>query len=65
MPHEIDTTTGQAAVFTAGAPRWCGLGRNIQLKRSSAPKPIELAGLDWMVDQCPVSARRDDTRRKC
>jgi hypothetical protein len=30
MPHEIDISTGQAAVFTAGAPPWHGLGRNIQ-----------------------------------
>ena len=42
MPHEIDTTTGQAAVFTAGAPRWCGLERNIQLAVISV-QAIELA----------------------
>ena len=35
MPHEIDTTTGSAAVFVAGTPPWHGLGRNVQEAISS------------------------------
>jgi len=59
MPHEIDTTTGVAAVFTAGAPPWHGLGRNVQEAQSSQ-QAIQLAGLDWLVEQWPISAIAPD-----
>ena len=59
MPHDIDTTTGQAAVFTAGAPPWHGLGQNIN-EAAISSEAIRLAGLDWIVDQWPVSAIAPD-----
>jgi phage/plasmid-like protein (TIGR03299 family) len=55
MPHEIDTTTGQAAVFTTGQPPWHGLGVTIDHAATSA-RAIGLAGLDWTVDQWPLQA---------
>lgn len=55
MSHEIDQSTGAAAVFTAGTPPWHGLGRNVTEAVTSA-EAIRLAGLDWTVVQWPVSA---------
>ena len=55
MPHEIDETTGIAAVFTAGAPPWHGLGRNVE-EAVTSQQAIELAGLNWHVDQWPICA---------
>jgi phage/plasmid-like protein (TIGR03299 family) len=59
MAHEIDTTTGKAAVFTAGTPPWHGLGRNVA-EAVSSQQAIELAGLDWQVVQWHVSATSPD-----
>ncbi|MGD0465001.1 MAG: DUF932 domain-containing protein [Tepidisphaeraceae bacterium] len=59
MPHEIDTTTGSAAVFVAGTPPWHGLGRNVQ-EAITSQQAIELSGLDWCVDQWPISASAPD-----
>jgi phage/plasmid-like protein (TIGR03299 family) len=59
MSHEIDTTIGSAAVFVAGTPPWHGLGRNIQ-EAVNSEQAIGLAGLDWIVDQWPVSAQEPD-----
>jgi phage/plasmid-like protein (TIGR03299 family) len=59
MAHEIDTTTGKAAVFTAGTPPWHGLGRNVA-EAVSSQQAIELAGLNWEVVQWPVSATGPD-----
>ena len=59
MAHEIDTTTGKAAVFTTGTPPWHGLGQNVQQAVTSA-QAIDLAGLNWHVDQWPVSAVAPD-----
>ena len=39
MPHEIDQTTGSAAVFVAGSPPWHGLGRSMLPKPSSVSRP--------------------------
>jgi hypothetical protein len=59
MSHEIDQTTGSAAVFVAGSPPWHGLGRNVA-EAIVSQQAIELAGLDWLVDQWPVSAHAPD-----
>ena len=37
MAHEIDMTTGVAAVFTVGEPPWHGLGANITEAQTSPP----------------------------
>jgi len=58
MPHEIDTTTGRAAVFvthTSGGPAWHGLGTIIDTAATSRDA-IQLAGLDWQVEQWPIEA---------
>ena len=55
MPHEIDQTAGRAAVFTVGTPPWHGLGTTVTSAVTSQ-EAIGLAGLDWLVEQWPVSA---------
>lgn len=55
MAHEIDMSTGQAAVFTVGEPPWHGLGANIQEAQTSQ-EAITLAHLDWGVELWPVRA---------
>lgn len=55
MPHEIDTSRGTAAVFTAGEMPWHRLGTNITAAATSI-EAIRLAGLDWQVEQWPVAA---------
>jgi phage/plasmid-like protein (TIGR03299 family) len=57
MPHEIDTTTGRAAVFVTGRPPWHGLGTVVGEAQTSADA-IQLAGLDWEVEQWPLLARK-------
>lgn len=59
MPHEIDQTTGHAAVFTVGTPPWHGLGTTVASAVSSQ-EAIGLAGLDWQVEQWPVTAVAPD-----
>ena len=59
MPHEIDTTTGTAAVLTAGLPPWHGLGQNVA-EAVNSQEAIRLAGLDWSVQQWPVAACAPD-----
>ena len=59
MAHEIDTTTGTAAVFTAGEAPWHGLGKNVA-EAVNSNQAIGLAGLDWLVEQWPVSAVAPD-----
>ena len=58
MAHEIDTTTGRAAVIVAGMPAWHRLGTNVAEVQTSADA-IRLAALDWQVEQWPLVARRD------
>lgn len=53
--HNIDQTTGRAAVFVAGEPPWHGLGTVIEQAVSSA-EAIKLAGLDWAVEQWRLQA---------
>ena len=55
MAHEIDQTTGRAAVFVTGEPAWHRLGTVIEQATTSA-EAIGLAGLDWRVEQWPVRA---------
>ncbi|HVT87735.1 MAG TPA: DUF932 domain-containing protein [Tepidisphaeraceae bacterium] len=55
MAHEIDQTTGKAAVFVTGEPAWHRLGTVIEQATTSA-QAIGLAGLDWNVAQWPVRA---------
>jgi phage/plasmid-like protein (TIGR03299 family) len=55
VAHEIDQTTGRAAVFVTGEPAWHRLGTVIELATTSA-EAIGLAGLDWRVEQWPVRA---------
>jgi phage/plasmid-like protein (TIGR03299 family) len=55
MAHEIDQTTGTAAVFVTGEPAWHKLGTVIEQAATSA-EAIGLAGLDWRVEQWPVRA---------
>ena len=50
MAHEIDQTTGRAAVFVTGEPAWHRLGTVIEQATTSA-EAIGLAGLDWRVEQ--------------
>ena len=59
MSHEIDSTTGSAAVFTAGQLPWHGLGRNVTQAVDSR-QAITLAGLDWRVGQWPIHAAAPD-----
>ena len=59
MPHEIDQTAGRAAVFTVGTPPWHGLGTTVASAVTSQ-EAIGLAGLDWLVEQWPVSAIAPD-----
>lgn len=55
MAHEIDTTTGRPAVFVTGEPAWHRLGTVIDAAATSR-QAIQLAGLDWTVEQWPVEA---------
>ena len=55
MAHEIDVSTGQAAVFTVGEPPWHGLGANITDAQTSQ-QAITLAHLNWQVELWPVRA---------
>lgn len=65
MAHEIDQTTGRAAVFTAGAAPWHRLGVNVAEAQTS-DQAIELAGLNWEVEQWPLSATNgEETRVAC
>jgi phage/plasmid-like protein (TIGR03299 family) len=50
MSHEIDMTTGEAAVFTTGQPPWHKLGKVIK-EAANSEEAIKLAGLDWEVAQ--------------
>lgn len=59
MAHEIDTTAGRAAVFTAGEQPWHRLGVNVAEAQTSA-EAIRLAGLDWEVLPRPLFAGNAD-----
>lgn len=59
MSHEIDITTGKAAVFVTGTPPWHGLGRNVN-DAVTSEQAVRLGGLDWHVDQWPIAAIAPD-----
>jgi phage/plasmid-like protein (TIGR03299 family) len=59
MAHEIDQTTGKAAVFVTGEPAWHRLGTVIREAATSA-EAIGLAGLDWTIEKWPVQALYSD-----
>lgn len=59
MSHDIDTSTGTAAVFSAGDVPWHRLGRNVEGTTDSR-QAIALAGLDWHVSQRPLHASSPD-----
>ncbi len=56
MAHEIDMTTGQAAVFTVRKPAWHRLGKVIDSAPTSE-EAIKLACMDWRVEKCLLYAR--------
>ncbi len=62
MGHEIDQTTGKAAVFTVSQPPWHRLGITVSDAQTSA-EAIKLAGLNWGVEQCPLFTRREGVER--
>ena len=62
MSHDIDTTTGQTAVFVTGEPAWHRLGTVIDSAATSGDA-IKLAHLDWSVEQWPVQAAEPNTDR--
>jgi len=55
MAHEIDTTTGRAAVFVTGEPAWHKLGINVSTAQTS-DEAIKLAALDWSVEPKNLAA---------
>lgn len=57
MAHELDQTTGRAAVMVAGEAPWHRLGVNVAQTQTS-DSAIKLAGLDWDVVQCSMTATR-------
>lgn len=58
MAHEIDMSTGRAAVFVTGEPAWHRLGVNVAAAQTS-DEAIKLAGLDWTVEAKPLAAAID------
>ncbi len=59
MAHEIDTSTGAAAVFVTGKPAWHKLGTVVAQAQTSA-EAIRLARLDWEVLQQPLYTAKGD-----
>ncbi len=55
MSHELDISTGQAAVFVTGEPAWHKLGMVVANAVTSA-QAIELARLNWEVEQWELKA---------
>jgi len=55
MAHEIDTTTGKAAIFVTGEAAWHRLGKVVSNAKTSE-EAIKLACLDWQVEQWNLRA---------
>ncbi len=58
MPHDLDHSTGHAAIFTAHpqlVPPWHGLGTVVR-DAPTSDDAIRLARLDWNVEQWPLHA---------
>ncbi len=62
MPHEIDESTGKAAVFVAGEPPWHGLGTVVK-NALTGLDALRIAHLDWTVEQWPLQAIQNTERR--
>lgn len=58
MAHEIDQSTGKAAIFVTGEPAWHRLGTVVEQAQTSA-EAIKLAHLDWQVVKKPCFADID------
>lgn len=63
MAHEIDLSTGKAAVFVVGDPPWHGLGTVVK-GAVHAAQALQLAHLDWTVEQWPLQAIQANQRRE-
>lgn len=64
MAHQIDMSTGEAAVFTAGEAPWHRLGINVHDAQTSE-EAITLARLNWEVGLWPVQAVSPDRLVTC
>jgi phage/plasmid-like protein (TIGR03299 family) len=53
MAHEIDLTTGRAAMAYAGETPWHGLGERIDA-RASIEEWQRAAGMDWTIKDAPI-----------
>jgi len=62
MAHEIDQSSGRAAVMVAGAPPWHRLGVAVADAQTSS-EAIKLAGLNWGVEKWPLAARCEGVER--
>lgn len=60
MAHEIDTTTGKAAMFYAGEVPWHGLGTYVGENPILSEEALEKSGLDFTVGKVPMFARIGD-----
>ena len=61
MAHEIDTTTGKAAMFYAGEVPWHGLGTYVGENPILSEEALVMGGLDFTVEKVPMFARIGDT----
>ena len=55
----IDISTGRPAMFAVGEPPWHGLGVIVN-EAPTSREAIQLAGLDWTVEQWPLKAYYGD-----
>jgi phage/plasmid-like protein (TIGR03299 family) len=53
--HQIDETTGRAAIMVTGQAPWHKLGTVVEQAQTSA-EAIKLGGLDWAIEKWPVYA---------
>lgn len=61
MAHEIDTTTGKAAMAYVGAKPWHGLGQSIN-HNASIEEWRDAAGLNWEANRTPVLYQNGELR---
>ena len=59
MAHQLDLTTGKAAMAYVGDTPWHGLGQQL-----SVNSPLEVwlreAGMDWTINEAPAAFVADD-----
>jgi len=58
MAHELNIVNGKASMFSAIETPWHGLGQIVDKAPNSADA-IKLAGLDWNVNQFPLTSQID------